>query len=110
MEQDKYIGMDVHSSTTVVNARDAFGKVVLEGIVATKAEAILQCNKVVILQQAAGRAELNAVEAPTGSGHRVIEPQSFKHLQGIGRHPDALTDGPVLRGSFVDLGVHALTT
>jgi transposase len=43
MERDKYIGMDVHSSTTVINARDAFGKVVLQGVVPTKADAILQC-------------------------------------------------------------------
>lgn len=43
MELDKYIGIDVHSSTLVVNARDAFGKVILESIVPTKAEAIVQC-------------------------------------------------------------------
>jgi transposase len=43
MELDKYIGIDVHSSTLVVNARDAFGKVVLQGVVPTKADAILQC-------------------------------------------------------------------
>jgi transposase len=43
MELDKYIGIDVHSSTLVVNARDAFGKVILESTVATNAEAIVQC-------------------------------------------------------------------
>ena len=43
MELDKYIGIDVHSSTLVVNARDAFGKVILESVVATNAEAIVQC-------------------------------------------------------------------
>lgn len=43
MELEKYIGIDVHSSTLVVNARDAFGKVILESTVATKAEAIVQC-------------------------------------------------------------------
>src|SRR5215510_15295461 len=43
MELDKYIGIDVHSSTLVVNARDAFGKVILESTVATNAEAIIQC-------------------------------------------------------------------
>jgi transposase len=43
MELDKYIGIDVHSSTLVVNARDAYGKVILESVVATNAEAILQC-------------------------------------------------------------------
>jgi transposase len=43
MELDKYIGIDVHSSTLVVNARDAFGKVVLQSVVPTRADAILQC-------------------------------------------------------------------
>ena len=43
MELDKYIGIDVQSSTLVVNARDAFGKVILESTVATNAEAIVQC-------------------------------------------------------------------
>jgi transposase len=43
MELDKYIGIDAHSSTLVVNARDAFGKVILQSTVATNAEAIVQC-------------------------------------------------------------------
>lgn len=43
MELDKYIGIDVHSSTLVVNARDAFGKVILQSTVGTNAEAIVQC-------------------------------------------------------------------
>jgi transposase len=43
MELDKYIGIDVHSSTLVVNARDALGKVVFQGTVPTDREAILQC-------------------------------------------------------------------
>jgi transposase len=43
MELDKYIGIDVHSSSLVVNARDAFGKVIFQGTVPTNAEAILQC-------------------------------------------------------------------
>jgi transposase len=43
MELDKYIGIDTHSSTLVVNARDAFGKIILQSVVATKADAILQC-------------------------------------------------------------------
>src|SRR5262245_58588669 len=43
MELDKYIGIDAHSSTLVVNARDAFGKVILQSVVPTKAEAIEQC-------------------------------------------------------------------
>lgn len=43
MELDKYIGIDVHSSTLVVNARDAFGRVVFQGTVPTNREAILQC-------------------------------------------------------------------
>jgi transposase len=43
MELDKYIGIDAHRSTLVVNARDCFGKVVLESVVPTKADAILQC-------------------------------------------------------------------
>ena len=43
MELDKYIGIDVHSSTLVVNVRDARGKVVQETIVPTTSDAILQC-------------------------------------------------------------------
>jgi transposase len=43
MELDKYIGIDTHSSTLVVNVRDAFGKVILQSTVPTNAEAILQC-------------------------------------------------------------------
>src|SRR5467141_599784 len=43
MELTKYIGIDVHSSTLVVNSRDAFGKVVLQSVVPTRADAILQC-------------------------------------------------------------------
>jgi transposase len=43
MELDKYIGIDAHSSTLVVHARDSFGKVVLQSTVPTKADAILQC-------------------------------------------------------------------
>jgi len=43
MELDKYIGIDAHSSTLVVNARDAFGKMILQSVVPTNAEAIVQC-------------------------------------------------------------------
>jgi transposase len=43
MELDKYIGIDVHSSTLVVNARNALGKVILESVVPTNAEAIVEC-------------------------------------------------------------------
>src|ERR671936_2757426 len=43
MERAKYIGMDVHRSTVVVNVRDVYGKVVLESTVPTEAQAILQC-------------------------------------------------------------------
>jgi transposase len=43
MELDKYIGIDTHSSTLVVHARDAFGKVILQSVVPTNAEAIVQC-------------------------------------------------------------------
>jgi transposase len=43
MELDKYIGIDAHSSTLVVNARDAFGKVILQSVVPTNAEAVVQC-------------------------------------------------------------------
>jgi transposase len=43
MELAKYIGMDVHQSTVVVNVRDQWGKVILESTVPTEAGAILQC-------------------------------------------------------------------
>jgi len=43
MEMDKYIGIDTHCSTLVVNVRDSLGKVILESTVATKADAIREC-------------------------------------------------------------------
>jgi transposase len=43
MEMDKYIGIDTHRSTLVVNVRDSFGKVILESTVPTKADAIREC-------------------------------------------------------------------
>jgi transposase len=43
MEMDKYIGIDTHRSTLVVNVRDSLGKVILESTVATKADAIREC-------------------------------------------------------------------
>ena len=41
MKSDKYIGMDVHSATTVVVVLNAEGKLVLETIVATEAAAMM---------------------------------------------------------------------
>ena len=41
MKQAKYIGMDVHQSTTVVAVLNADGRVVWETIVATEARAII---------------------------------------------------------------------
>src|SRR5213593_856742 len=42
MKCDKYMGMDVHQATTVVDVLDADGKPVLETIVATEAAAIIR--------------------------------------------------------------------
>lgn len=42
MKCDKYMGMDVHQATTVVAVLDAYGKVILETIVATEAAAIIR--------------------------------------------------------------------
>jgi len=42
MKCDKYMGMDVHQATTVVDALDADGKPVLATIVATEAAAIIR--------------------------------------------------------------------
>jgi transposase len=42
MKCDKYIGMDLHSATTVVAVLDAAGKLILETIVATEAAAIIR--------------------------------------------------------------------
>ena len=42
MKCDKYMGMDVHQATTVVDVVDADGKSVLETIVATEAAAIIR--------------------------------------------------------------------
>src|SRR5438552_17677458 len=42
MKSDKYIGMDVHSATTVVVVLNAEGKLVLETIVATEAAAMIR--------------------------------------------------------------------
>jgi hypothetical protein len=43
MNDDKYIGLDVHRATISVAVLDSVGKVVMESIVETKAESILQC-------------------------------------------------------------------
>jgi len=42
MKCDKYMGMDVHQATTVVDVLDADGKPVLATIVATEAAAIIR--------------------------------------------------------------------
>src|SRR5206468_102190 len=42
MKCDKYMGMDVHQATTVVDVLDADGKPVLETIVATEAAAVIR--------------------------------------------------------------------
>ena len=50
MKCDKYMGMDVHQATTVVDILDADGKPVFETIVATEAAAIIR-----LLQSVSGR-------------------------------------------------------
>jgi transposase len=42
MSEDRYIGMDVHQGSTVVAVRDESGKVVMESILETQGETILQ--------------------------------------------------------------------
>jgi hypothetical protein len=42
MNDAKYIGMDVHQATISVAVRDSRGNLVMEAIVETKAETILQ--------------------------------------------------------------------
>jgi len=42
MKRDKYMGMDVHSATTVVVVLDVEGKLVLETIVATQSAAVIR--------------------------------------------------------------------
>ena len=44
MKQDKYMGLDVHQTMTVVVVLDAEGKVVLETMVSTEASAMLRLN------------------------------------------------------------------
>src|SRR5215470_14676759 len=43
MNDAKYIGLDVHQATISVAVLDSAGKLVMEAIVETKAETILQC-------------------------------------------------------------------
>ena len=43
MNDAKYIGLDVHQATISVAVRDWTGKLVMEAILETKAETILQC-------------------------------------------------------------------
>ena len=43
MNDAKYIGLDVHQATISVAVRDCTGKLVMEAILETKAETILQC-------------------------------------------------------------------
>jgi hypothetical protein len=40
MRDDKYIGLDVHQSSTVVAVHNHLGKCVMESIIETKAQAI----------------------------------------------------------------------
>ena len=42
VNDEKYIGLDVHQATIVVAVMDATGKLVMESIVETKAATILQ--------------------------------------------------------------------
>src|SRR6516165_10948079 len=42
MNDAKYIGLDVHQATITVAVRDSAGKLVIEAILETKAETILQ--------------------------------------------------------------------
>jgi hypothetical protein len=42
MSQDKYIRMDVHQATISVAVRDSGGKLIMEGILETKAATILE--------------------------------------------------------------------
>ena len=42
MNDAKYIGLDVHQATISVAVRDSDGKLVMEAILETKAETILQ--------------------------------------------------------------------
>jgi hypothetical protein len=42
MNDAKYIGLDVHQATISVAVRDSAGKLVMEAILETKAETILQ--------------------------------------------------------------------
>ena len=43
MNDAKYIGLDVHQATISVAVRDSTGKLVMEAILETEAETILQC-------------------------------------------------------------------
>ena len=43
MNDAKYIGLDVHQAAICVAVLDSAGKLVMEAIVETKAETILQC-------------------------------------------------------------------
>jgi hypothetical protein len=45
MNQLKYIGMDVHKAMTVIAVRDNVGKVIVEAVIETKAQTILDFIK-----------------------------------------------------------------
>ena len=57
MKCDKYMGMDVHSATTVIVVLDAEGKVILETIVATEAATIIR-----LIQSLSGRLHVTLEE------------------------------------------------
>ena len=42
MSQEKYIGMDVHQASISAAVRDAKGKLLMEGVLETKADTILE--------------------------------------------------------------------
>jgi hypothetical protein len=63
MNNEKYIGLDVHQATVVVAVRDSTGKLVMESIVETEAATLLQFF-------AGLRGTLRTISSKRGIGYR----------------------------------------
>ena len=67
MNDAKYIGLDVHQATISVAVRDSSGKLVMEAILETKAETILQ-----FLRGLRGSSHVTFKSRTTSSARRSI--------------------------------------
>jgi hypothetical protein len=73
VNDEKYIGLDVHQATIVVAVMDSTGKLVMESILETKAATILQCKR---LTNTSVRQAASVLKCPDDRKNRVVSPQT----------------------------------